>query len=252
MTGPLLSVRGLVKRYGALLVSDAIDLDIAAGEVLGIIGPNGAGKTTLINQLQGELPSDAGTVLLEGRDVSRWPVHARARAGLARSYQITAVLPEFSVLENLLLAVQARHGHNFRFWQPVTRAAALVEEANQLLERVGLAALGQRPAGLLSYGQQRQLELAMALALRPRVLLLDEPMAGLSAAETQQMVELLQSLQGAHATLLVEHDMAAVFALATRISVLVYGRIVFSGTPQEVRSSTVVREAYLGDEEMPV
>ncbi|MEK7344999.1 MAG: ABC transporter ATP-binding protein [Pseudomonadota bacterium] len=248
---PLLSVRGLVKRYGALLVTDGVDLDISKGEIHAVIGPNGAGKTTLINQIHGEVRSDAGTILLAGKDVTSRTVYQRARAGLGRSYQITSVLPEFSVLENVLLAVQAVQGHNFHFWRPVTQTPALVEAADRFLALVGLLEVRRRTAGLLSYGQQRQLELAMTLAIEPKVLLLDEPMAGLGASETQEMTQVLQGLSSHYAVLLVEHDMHAVFALADRLSVLVYGKVVFCGKPDDVRESAVVREAYLGDEEIP-
>jgi len=248
---PLLSVRGLVKRYGGLLVTDQVDLDIGPGEIHAVIGPNGAGKTTLIHQVSGEVRSDAGQVLLDGRDVTRHPVAARAQAGLGRSYQITSIIGEFSVLENVLLAVQAVHGHNFHFWRPVTATPALVEAADRVLALVGLLPVRGRTAGLLSYGQQRQLELAMTLATEPKVLLLDEPMAGLGPAETQQMVQVLQGLRSRYAMLLVEHDMHAVFALADCLSVLVYGKVIFRGTPEEVRESPAVREAYLGDEEIP-
>lgn len=247
----LLSVRGLVKRYGALLVTDAVDLDIALGEIHAVIGPNGAGKTTLINQIHGEVRSDAGTIMLDGKDVTSQPVYRRAQAGLGRSYQITSVLPEFSVLENVLLAVQAVRGHNFHFWRPVTQTRELVETADRFLSLVGLLDVRQRTAGLLSYGLQRQLELAMTLATEPRVLLLDEPMAGLGPTETEAMTQVLQGLHKHYAVLLVEHDMHAVFALADRLSVLVYGKVVFSGKPDEVRESAIVREAYLGDEEIP-
>ncbi|MBU6256827.1 MAG: ABC transporter ATP-binding protein [Burkholderiales bacterium] len=247
----LLTVRGLVKRYGALLVTDAVDLDLSTGEVHAVIGPNGAGKTTLINQIHGEVRSDAGRIVLGGVDVTAWPVHARAHAGLGRSYQITSVLHEFSVLENVLLAVQAVRGHNFRFWRPVTRTPSLVEAADRFLDLAGLLDVRGRTAGQLSYGQQRQLELAMTLAIEPRVLLLDEPMAGLGPAETQQMTALLLELRSHYAMLLVEHDMHAVFSLADRLTVLVYGKVVCCGSPAEVRASSVVREAYLGDEEIP-
>jgi branched-chain amino acid transport system ATP-binding protein len=247
----LLSVRGLVKRYGALLVTDAVDLDIPAGEIHAVIGPNGAGKTTLINQISGEVGSDAGRIMLCGQDVTRWPVAARAQAGLGRSYQITSIIPAFSVLENVLLAVQAVRGHNFHFWRPVTRTPALVGVAENFLAMVGLLDVRERRATAQSYGQQRQLELAMTLAIEPKVLLLDEPMAGLGLVETQQMTEVLKSLRGRYAMLLVEHDMHAVFALADRLSVLVYGKVVFCGSPAQVRESALVREAYLGDEEIP-
>ncbi len=247
----LLSLRGLVKRYGALVVTDAVDLDIAAGEIHAVIGPNGAGKTSLINQISGETRSDSGRVLLNGEDVTDWPVHARARAGLGRSFQITSIIPEFTVLENVLLPVQAVRGHNFRFWRAATATAELVDAADRFLSLVGLLGVRERSAGVLSYGQQRQLELAMALALAPKVLLLDEPMAGLGPRETHQMVELLHGLRRDYAMLLVEHDMQAVFKLADRLSVLVYGKVVFCGSAAEVRDSSIVREAYLGDEEIP-
>jgi branched-chain amino acid transport system ATP-binding protein len=247
---PLLRLSGLVKRFGGLLVTDHVDLAISRGEVHAVIGPNGAGKTTLINQIVGEIRSDEGRIELAGRDVSNWPVHARARAGLGRSYQITSIVPEFTVLENVLLAVQSMEGHNFRFWRPVTSTPRLVELAERALSTVGLLHLRDRGAAALAYGQQRQLELAMTLAIRPQVLLLDEPMAGLGTGETQDMIRALKSIQQDYAILLVEHDMHAVFSLATRCSVLVYGRIVFSGDPQEVRHNEVVREAYLGDEEI--
>ena len=248
---PLLCVRGLVKRYGALLVTDSVDLDIPKGEIHAIIGPNGAGKTTLINQIHGEVRSDAGSIKLDGKEVTPWTVYARAQAGLGRSYQITSILPEFSVLENVLLAVQAVEGHNFHFWRPVTETPKLVEAADRFLSLAGLLSVRRRTAGLLSYGQQRQLELAMTLAIEPKVLLLDEPMAGLGPTETHQMTEVLQGLHDRYAMLLVEHDMHAVFTLADRLSVLVYGKVVFCGKPDEVRESAIVREAYLGDEEIP-
>ena len=251
MSTPLLSVRGLVKRYGALLVTDSVDLDIHPGEIHAVIGPNGAGKTTLIHQIAGEVSSQAGSIFLGGQDVTHWPVAKRAQAGLGRSYQITSVISEFTVLENVLLAVQAARGHNFYFWQPVTRIRALVEVAEHFLALTGLVEHRDRTTADLPYGQQRQLELAMALATEPKVLLLDEPMAGLGLAESQQMTALLQSLRGQYAVLLVEHDMHAVFALADRLSVLVYGKVVLCGSAAEVRESAVVREAYLGDEEMP-
>jgi branched-chain amino acid transport system ATP-binding protein len=247
---PMLSVRGLARRFGALTVTDAVDLDIEAGEIHAVIGPNGAGKTTLINQIAGELRSDAGRVMLAGADVSRWSVARRARAGLGRSFQMSSIIPTLGVLENMLLAVQARRGHSFRFWRPVVETPALVEAADHFLSLTGLVPLRRRQAGLLAYGQQRQLELAMTLAIEPKVLLLDEPMAGLGPAETQQMVGVLRRLGPSYAMLLVEHDMQAVFALATRVSVLVYGKIVFCGSPSAARQSPLVREAYLGDEEI--
>ncbi len=249
-TAPLLALSGLVKRYGGLLVTDHVDLQVGLGEVHAIIGPNGAGKTTLINQIVGEVRSDQGRVELAGQDVTAWTVDARARAGLGRSYQITSVIPEFTVLENVLLAVASRRGHSFRFWQPVTRDRELCAAAAQYLDATGLLAVQHRTCGLLAYGQQRQLELAMTLAIEPRVLLLDEPMAGLGPVETEQMIGLLQQLRHRYAILLVEHDMHAVFSLATECSVLVAGKVVYRGSPQDVKTNPIVKEAYLGDEEI--
>ncbi|MCC6250430.1 MAG: ABC transporter ATP-binding protein [Rubrivivax sp.] len=251
MSVPVLALHGLVKRFGGLLVTDHVDLAVAPGEVHAIIGPNGAGKTTLINQISGELACDEGRIELAGQDVTRQPVHARARAGLGRSYQITSVIPEFTARENVLLAAQAVRGHNFRFWGVATAQPALVEAAERGLARVGLLAHRDRSAGALAYGQQRQLELAMTLAIEPQVLLLDEPMAGLGPAETEEMIAVLRAIEPRPAIVLVEHDMHAVFSLASVCSVLVYGKVVFRGGPAQVRDSAVVREAYLGDEEIP-
>jgi len=250
---PLLKLRGLVKRFGGLLVTDQVDLDIAQGEIHAVIGPNGAGKTTLINQIAGELQSDAGSIELLGQDVTQWPVARRAHLGLGRSYQINSVIGSFSTVENVLLAVQSGPlggGHNFRFWTPATRSGPLIDRVDEILQMVGLEAERDRPAAVLSYGQQRLIELAMALATEPRVLLLDEPMAGLGPVETERMIELLKHLQPHYAMLLVEHDMHAVFSLATRVSVLVYGRVLICDVPAVVRTSESVREAYLGDEEI--
>ena len=247
---PLLSVRGLVKRFGGLLVTDHVDLDIAMGEIHAVIGPNGAGKTTLVNQIVGELASDGGRIALAGADITALPVARRARAGIGRSYQINAIVPVFTVLENLLLAIQASVGHAWHFWRPVTRDRALVRKADALIDRLGLSEDRDRPAGVLAYGRQRQVELGMALATAPRLLLLDEPMAGLGPGESEQMTALLSGLRERYGILLIEHDMQAVFALADRVSVLVNGAIVFCGTPAEVRESALVREAYLGEEEV--
>lgn len=246
----LLSVRGLVKRYGSLLVTDQVNLDVNHGEIHAVIGPNGAGKTTLINQIAGEVASDAGNVLLRDADVTRWSVSRRAHAGIGRSYQINSVIPGFTVLENVLLAVQAAEGHNWRFWRAATRTPVLVAQADAVMSLLGLLGQRDRLAGALSYGQQRQIELAMALAMRPEVLLLDEPMAGLGPSESEQMTRILLDLRPSYGILLVEHDMQAVFALAQRVSVLVAGKVAFRGTPQAVRESALVREAYLGDEEV--
>ena len=246
----LLTLKGLVKNFGGLRVTDQVDLSIEPGTIHALIGPNGAGKTTLINQITGDLQPDSGQIVLNGQDVTEWPVARRARAGIGRSYQINSSIPSFTVLQNVLLAVQAAKGHNFHFFQPVTRNAALVEEAQHIMSLVGLAGTGGRIAGALSYGQQRQIELAMALATRPAVLLLDEPMAGLGPAESEKMIELLMQLRKDYGMLLVEHDMGAVFALADVVSVLVYGKVILCDTPQAVRTSSLVREAYLGEEEL--
>ena len=247
----LLSIRGLDKRYGGLLVTDHVDIDISPGEIHAVIGPNGAGKTTLVNQIVGEISCDEGKILLGSQDITHWSMARRARAGIGRSYQINSIIPGFTVLENVLLAVQAAQGHNFHFWQPVTHNTALVAKADQVMSLLGLNEQRSRLAGVLSYGQQRQIELAMALAMEPKLLLLDEPMAGLGPSESEQMTQILLDLRSRYGILLIEHDMEAVFALAQRVSVLVAGKVAFCGSPQAVRESTLVREAYLGDEEVP-
>ncbi|NYT66173.1 ABC transporter ATP-binding protein [Alcaligenaceae bacterium] len=247
---PLLQVQGLVKRYGNLLVTDQVDLDIFMGEIHAVIGPNGAGKTTLINQIAGELPADQGQIRFDGVNVTRWSVARRARSGMGRSYQINSIIPEFTVLENILLAVQAAAGHNWYFWRPVIHIPKLVDQAEITLELLQLQGVRDRVSGALSYGQQRQVELAMALAMQPRLLLLDEPMAGLGPSESEHMTGILQDLRQHYGILLIEHDMQAVFALAQRVSVLVHGAVAFTGTPQQVRESDLVRAAYLGDEEI--
>jgi len=246
----LLKTQALTKRYGALLVTDEVSLDIAPGELHAIIGPNGAGKTTLINQLSGELRSDSGSVLFEGQDVTSQGIHARARQGLLRSYQITSVFDEFTVRENAALAAMGAKRHAFRFWNGLLSDAAALEAAEEGIAAAGLSALADLSAAELGYGERRQLELAMALAARPKFLLLDEPMAGMSVQESAQVIALLQSLKRRYTILLVEHDMNAVFALADRISVLVYGRILVTGTPEEIRGNDEVRAIYLGDEEI--
>ncbi|KAF3998177.1 ABC transporter ATP-binding protein [Glaciimonas immobilis] len=245
----LLSVKGLVKRFGGFLATDHLDFEVEPGELHAIIGPNGAGKTTLINQLSGELQPSEGRILLNGRDVTRLPVNKRALSGIARSYQITSVFMEFTVLQNVVMAVQAAEGHSFMFWQPVLSDARLVEPARELLATVGLEQQANICVGILAHGARRQLEIAMTLAMRPKLLLLDEPMAGMSRHESLAVVELLQKLKGRYAIVLVEHDMDAIFALADRISVLVYGKRIACGTAEEIRSNADVRTAYLGDQE---
>jgi branched-chain amino acid transport system ATP-binding protein len=245
---PLLRIEGLAKHFGGVVASDDISLDVAAGELHAIIGPNGAGKTTLIGQLAGEIAPDAGRVLFAGQDITTLATPHRSARGLARSFQITSLFPEFTALDNVALAVQAHAGHSFRFWAPARRAAELREPARAALGRVGLAARADTPVSRLSHGEHRQLELAMALATGPKLLLLDEPMAGLGAEESARMVELLRELKREVTILLIEHDMTAVFALADRITVLVYGRVIASGAPAEIRANAEVRKAYLGEQ----
>ncbi len=245
---PPLRLDALQKRFGGLLVTDNVSLEVRPGELHAIIGPNGAGKTTLINQISGVLQSDAGRIELAGRDVTALPMHARATLGLARSFQITSVLPRFSALENVALAVQARSGSSFRFFGRADREAELNDQAAVMLAEVGLAERMQVPAMHLAHGEKRVLELAIALAMRPKLLLLDEPMAGTGREETERLITVLRGLKGRFPIVLVEHDMAAVFALADRISVLIYGRILASGPPDVVRADPAVVAAYLGDE----
>ena len=254
MTTPVLETRSLVKRFGGLTATDDVSLQLLPGEVHALIGPNGAGKSTLIGLLTGEHQPDAGQVLLQGHDVTRMPVAARARRGLGRSYQITQLCPDFSALDNVALAVMAadHHGWGKRFgaWTPLKAQSAVMDAAHAALARVGLAAQAHTLSRVMAHGEHRQLELAVALALQPRVLLLDEPLAGMSGAESDTMVALLQQLRRDYPVLLVEHDMNAVFALADRISVLVYGRVIATGSPDEIRAHPEVRLAYLGDEDL--
>lgn len=244
----LLTVENLCKSYGALKVTDDVCLSVEAGELHAIIGPNGAGKTTLISQLSGQLSSDRGRVVFGGADITGLGMPQRVRRGLSRSFQITSILPGFSVLENVSTAVQAREGSSFRFFAPVAREAALNDQAHQALARVGLAERAGSRAGALSHGEKRQLELAIALATQPRLLLLDEPLAGTSGPEAERLIRVIESLKGQVTVLLIEHDMDAVFALADRISVLVYGRIIATGAGEAIRADPQVRSAYLGDE----
>ena len=244
----MLEVRELTKHFGALRASDRIDLEVREGETHAIIGPNGAGKTTFISQLAGDLRPDAGRIVFAGEDVTALRTPRRARKGLARSFQITSIYPEFSALTNVALAVQAHAGHSFRFWRDARRDPALREPARRLLEEVGLAARADVVAASMSHGEHRQLEVAMALATRPRLLLLDEPMAGMGVEESQRMIAFLATLKRRHTIVLVEHDMDAVFRLADRISVLVYGRLIATGEPAAIRANPEVRAAYLGED----
>ncbi len=244
-----LSVQGLVKRFGGLTATDHLDLELREGEIHAVIGPNGAGKTTLINQLSGELIPDEGTIRFGDIDVTSEPVNRRARMGIARSYQITSVFMEFTALQNVMLAVQGASGRSLGFWRPVMGDAELVGPARRLLERVGLGAAADTPVSALAHGARRQLEIAMTLALNPKVMLLDEPMAGMSQKESEELVALLAQLRGEYSIVLVEHDMDAVFALADRITVVVYGRPIACGSAEEIRSNQDVKIAYLGDQE---
>ncbi len=248
MAEPLLRVAHLSKRYGALRVTEDVSLTLAPGSVHAVIGPNGAGKTTLVHQISGLVRADAGQVLLAGEDITALPMHARARRGLGRTFQITSVVPSFTARENVALAVQAHEGSSFRFFRPATSEAALNGPAMAALEEVGLADRAAVPAASLSHGERRQLELAIALAQAPRVLLLDEPLAGAGQEETERLIALLSRLRARMAMLLIEHDMQAVFALADTISVLVYGSVVASGPPEAIRTDPAVRAAYLGED----
>lgn len=244
-----LRTEGLVKRYGGLTVTDNVSLDIRAGELHAIIGPNGAGKTSLVNQLSGEIGSNAGHVWFDGQRIDGVPTYQRARRGLLRSYQITSIFEDFTVLENAVLSALGARQHAYSFWKPMLRKGPAMEAAREAIESTGLAHLQGTLAGELGYGQRRQLELAMALAAGPRFLLLDEPMAGMSTEESASVVRMLQGLKGKYSILLIEHDMEAVFALADRITVLVYGKVAFCGSCEEVRNNEEVRAIYLGDEE---
>lgn len=248
MAEPLLATEDLVKKFGGVTATDRLSLSVTEGELHAVIGPNGAGKTTLVAQLAGELAPSAGRIRFAGVDITTLGMAARAQRGLARSFQIASLCREFSALDNVALAVQAQSGHSFRFWHAARSDESLRAPARAILAQVGLAERQDVPAGLLAHGEQRQLELAMALAGKPRLLLLDEPMAGMGQADSAVMIALLRTLKRCYAILLVEHDMDAVFALADRISVLVYGRCIATGAPEEIRADAAVRDAYLGEE----
>jgi len=249
MADALLKVERLAKRFGGIVATDDVDIDVPEGELHAVIGPNGAGKTTLISQLSGTLIADAGRIRFGGVDITRVPAWRRSHLGLARSFQITSLFLDLSVLDNVALAVQAHAGHSFSFWRNARLDAGLRDPARAALEQVGLAHRADTRASLISHGEHRLLELAMALAGKPRMLLLDEPMAGLGPDESARMVETLRGLKRRYTILLVEHDMEAVFALADAITVLVYGRVIASGAPDAIRANDEVREAYLGEDE---
>jgi branched-chain amino acid transport system ATP-binding protein len=248
MAEAALAIDGLAKRFGGVVAVDGVSLTVGRGELHALIGPNGAGKTTIIHQLSGALAPDAGRIVFEGRDVTRVPFHERVARGLARSYQITSIFRAFTVLENVALAVQARSGSSLSFWRPLAAESAIFAAARAVLERIGLAARADVRAGELAHGEQRSLEVGLALATNARLLLLDEPMAGMGPEESERMIALIGRLKGGLSVLLVEHDMDAVFRLADRISVLVSGRVIASGAPAEIRANEEVRRAYLGEE----
>jgi branched-chain amino acid transport system ATP-binding protein len=245
----LLKVENLAKRFGGIVATDDLALEVADGELHAVIGPNGAGKTTLIAQLSGQLAADSGRIQFAGADITRVAAWRRSHLGLGRSFQITSLFLDLSVLDNVALAVQAHRGHSFRFWRDARSQAELRRPARAVLEEVGLGDRAEARASLLSHGEHRLLELAMALASQPRMLLLDEPMAGLGPDESARMVDMLRRLKRRYTILLVEHDMEAVFALADRITVLVYGRVIASGAPDLIRANAQVRDAYLGEDE---
>ena len=249
MVEPLLKIAGLSKHFGGIVATDNLSLDVVPGEIHAIIGPNGAGKTTLIAQLCGLLKPNAGTITFDGTDITNLKPPARSKLGLARSFQITSVFRDFSALDNVILAIQAHSGHSFRFWRPAREDPALRDPAREVLDQVGLGARADIISGNLAHGEQRQLEIAMTLATKPKLLLLDEPMAGMGAEDSQHMIEFLAKLKGKYTMLLIEHDMDAVFRLADRITVLVYGRAIATGNPAEIRANSEVRNAYLGEDE---
>jgi branched-chain amino acid transport system ATP-binding protein len=244
----MLELRGLTKRFGGLVATDDVTLEIAKGEVHALIGPNGAGKTTLIAQISGALAPDSGRIVFNGNDVTQLKAHARVTAGLARSYQITSIFRRFSVLDNLALGVQARSGSSFSFWRPVSAERSLYDEAARIAAEIGLADRLQVTSSNLAHGEQRALEVGLALATHPQLVLLDEPMAGMGPQESQAMIALIEKVRERATVLLVEHDMDAVFRLANRISVLVNGRVIATGAPAQIRADPAVRKAYLGEE----
>ena len=250
MAETLLELSGIVKRFGGLAATDHVDFSVRRGEIHALIGPNGAGKTTLIHQISGALQPDEGRVRFAASDVTALSMHARVMAGLARSYQVTSIFKRFTVLDNVALAAQARAGSSLGFWRAATSERRLFDTARELLARVGVATRADAIAETLAHGKQRQLEVGLALATRPQLLLLDEPMAGMGPDESERMIALISGLRAQVSLLLVEHDMAAVFRLADRISVLVSGRVIATGSPQEIRADAEVKRAYLGEESL--
>jgi len=245
---PILTVDGLNKRFGGVVATDNLNFEVLPGEIHAVIGPNGAGKTTFVAQISGMIAPDSGSIVFDGRDITKLKAPARSQLGLARSFQITSIFKDFSALENVAMSIQAQDGHSFRFWRPAHGDPRLANPAREMLERVGLGERADVLATNLAHGEQRQLEIAMALATGPKLLLLDEPTAGMGLEDSQRMTAFLQGLKGDYSMLLIEHDMDAVFALADRITVLVYGRAIATGSPEEIRGNDEVRAAYLGEE----
>jgi len=250
MSDPILKVEQLKKSFGGVVATDSLDFDVMPGEIHAVIGPNGAGKTTFVAQIAGMLKSDSGRILFDGQDIGAKTAPQRSHMGLARSFQITSVFREFTALENVALSIQAHSGHSFKFWKRASTDADLTEPAQKILADVGLGERALTLAGNLAHGQQRQLEIAMALATGPKMLLLDEPTAGMGTEESEQMRQFLDRLKGDYSMLLIEHDMDTVFSLADRVTVLVYGRAIATGTPTEIRNNDEVRAAYLGEDEV--
>ena len=244
----MLRLEDVGKRYGGVVATDHVSLEVAAGEVHALIGPNGAGKTTLVGLISGALRADAGTIHFMDSEISSLRTHERVRAGLARSYQITSIFRKLSVLDNLALAVQARSGSSFSFWRPLEKETGLFDEALTIAAQVGLGEKIGSLAGTLAHGEQRALEVGLALATQPKLVLLDEPMAGMGPEESRRMIELIERIRASVTVLLVEHDMDAVFRLADRISVMVDGRVIATDSPEKIRANPEVRKAYLGDE----
>ena len=245
---PILKLVNLAKHFGGLVATDNLNFEVQTGELHAIIGPNGAGKATLIDQISGMMQPDSGQILFDGGDITHMSAPNRCHAGLVRSYQITSILKNFTVADHVTLGIQARQGHSFKFWAPARGDAALRGPAMEILNAIGLGERAEILAGNLAHGEQRQLEIAMALATSPKMLLLDEPMAGMGPEDCERMTAYLSSLKGTYSMLLIEHDMDAVFALADRITVLVYGRAIASGAPDEIRANEAVRRAYLGED----
>ena len=248
MTDIVLKVENLVKNFGGLIATDALNLEVEQGEIHAVIGPNGAGKTTLIHQLSGMLKPDDGSIHFAGQDIGHLSPANRCHAGMVRSYQITSIFKDFSVLHNVAMSIQAQEGHSFRFWRNADKDVDLAGKAMAILEEIGLQERANVLAENLAHGEQRRLEIAMALATSPKLLLLDEPMAGMGPEESARVTKYLNSMKGRYTMLLIEHDMDAVFALADRITVLVYGQAVACGTPEEIRNNAGVRQAYLGED----